>query len=91
MNLTKGDPNVPFFYYTSKNERYALGPLKSFNEPSRYTERLDKLVISRRADPGVFVSNRASLPHRGHLSVRAEWHRAPERLPRHFPYEKENN
>lgn len=51
------DPNTPFFYYTSKNERYALGPLKSFNEPSGHTERLDKVIISRRADPGVFVSN----------------------------------
>lgn len=75
------DPSTPFFYWTSKNERYTLGPLKSFNESSGQTERLDKVVLSRRSDPGVFVSNRACLPQRGRLSVRAEWHRAPECLP----------
>ena len=26
------DPNTPFYYYTSKNESYALRPFKSLNE-----------------------------------------------------------
>lgn len=75
------DPNTPFFYWTSSTERYTLGPLSSFNKPSGQTERLDRVVLSRRADPGVFETNRASLPQHGRLTVRAQWHRVPECLP----------
>ena len=31
--------------------------------------RLDRVRISRRADPGVFVANRAAIPQRGQLNV----------------------
>lgn len=64
------DPDLPFYYWTGVNERYHCGSLKSFNEPSKSgTERLDRVTVSRRADPGVFVAGRATLPQRGTLTV----------------------
>ena len=45
--------------------------LLSFNEPSGkgVTERLDKVHLSRRSDPGVFEANKASLQQKGQLTV----------------------
>ena len=60
-----------FFHYTGVNERFNTGCLPSFNQPLGVTERLDMVQISRRADPGVFVANRAIIPQRGQLTVRA--------------------
>ncbi|XP_070533891.1 uncharacterized protein [Ptychodera flava] len=76
------DADLPFYYWTGTEDRYTIGELPSFNEPSRQgIERLDRMRIERRADPGVFHANRASLPRRGALSVRAEFHSLPELLP----------
>ena len=77
------DPALPFFYWTGANERFSEFELPSFNQPSGegITERLDRIVISRRGDPGVFVSDRASLPQTGQLTARAKYHRAPVELP----------
>ncbi len=76
------DPNLPYYYWTGINERFDMGPMDSFNKPTdRKLERLDQICISRRADPGVFVTNRASLPQRGSLTVRAQFHVKPEDLP----------
>ena len=73
---------LPFYYYTGGNERYKDGLLQSFNVPSGGVERLDRVQISRRADPGVFVANRAVMPQRGQLTaVRAAHFRPPEALP----------
>ena len=44
-------------------------------------ERLDKVRLSKRGDPGVFVGNRASLPQKGDLTARAKFHKAPVELP----------
>jgi len=44
-------------------------------------ERLDRVSVSRRCDPGVFVANRAELPQRGSLTVRATSQAAPQVLP----------
>ena len=50
----KCDPDLPFYYYTCSNDRYSDGSLASFNIPSSTEEeRLDRVWISRRADPGV--------------------------------------
>ena len=76
------DPDLPFYYWTGIHERFHLKALPSFNEPSQPgIERLDRVVISRRADPGVFVANRANLPQRSSLTVRAQFHAASETLP----------
>ena len=76
------NPDLPFYYWTGIHERFHLKALPSFNEPSQSgIERLDRVVISRRADPGVFVANHANLPQRGSLTVRAQFHAASETLP----------
>ena len=76
------DPDLPF-YYTGAKQRYTDFQLTSFNEPSGpgVVERLDKVKISRRGEPGIFVVNRASLPQTGQLAVRAQFHKAPIALP----------
>ena len=57
--------------------------MPSFNEPSGegIIERLDRVILSRRGDPGVFVANRATMPQRGQLTARAQFHRSPVQLP----------
>ena len=75
------DPDLSFYYWTGHKHRYTSEPLPSFNQTSGKVERLDKNKTSRRSDPGVFVSNRASLLQRNSLTARASFHRAAERLP----------
>lgn len=76
------DPDNPFYYWTGVHERYHLKALPSFNDPSLFgIECLDRVNISRRADPGVFVANRAHFPQRGSLTVRATFHVVSEALP----------
>ena len=76
------DHELPFFYWTAIHERYRTGVLPSFNKPSASgVERLDHTVPSRRADPGVFVANRASAPQPGSKTIRATFHAAPQVLP----------
>ena len=60
------DPGLKFYYWSGAKERYTDFDLPSFNLPSKGKdkERLDKVNLSRRGDPGVFVANRASLPQR---------------------------
>ena len=75
------DPDLSFYYWTGHKHRYTSEPLPSFNETSGKVERLDRVKVSRRSDPGVFVANRASLPQRNSSTARATFHRAAERLP----------
>ena len=77
------NPVLPFFYWYGKNERFRDFELSSFNEGSKpgAVERLDRVKISRRGDPGVFVANRASLPQKGQLTCRAMFHKTPIALP----------
>ena len=80
--LNEFDPDCPFYYWTGCHTRFQDFPLPLFNEPSKKgTERLDRVILSRRGDPGIFVANRASLPQRGQLTVCANFHRAPVELP----------
>ena len=52
------------------NKRFHLKASPSFNVPSLSgVERLDRVVISRRADHGLFVANQASMPQRGSLPL----------------------
>lgn len=77
------DPDLEFFYWTGANERYRDFELPSFNEPSGegIIERLDRITLSRRGDPGVFVFNRGSLAQTGQLTARAQYHKTPVQLP----------
>lgn len=68
--VKKADSDLPFFHWTGINERFQIGPMVSFNTPSAEgVERLDRVAISCRAVPGVFLANRATLPQRGSLTV----------------------
>ncbi|XP_070534517.1 uncharacterized protein [Ptychodera flava] len=75
------DPDLPYYYWTGSDSRFNMGPLPSFNQPSGDVERLDRVQIRRRADPAVFHANRASVPRRGSLTVRAQFFQNPEQLP----------
>ena len=78
----KCDPDLPFFHYTGVSERFHFGNLPSLNvSSSRSEERLDRVTISKRADLGVFVANRAVIPQRGQLTVRTAYFRPSEGLP----------
>lgn len=65
------DKDLQFYYWTGAKTRYTDNELPSFDKPSGpgIVERLDKVHLSRRGDPGVFVANRASLPQRGQLTA----------------------
>ena len=69
------DPDLSFFYWTGANERFSEFKLPSFNQSSGegITERLDRIVILCQGDPGVFVSDRASMPRTGQLTARAKY------------------
>lgn len=77
------NPDMPFFYHTGAKQRCKNFQLPSFSESSGpgIVERLDKVKISRRGDPGVFIENRASLPQKGQLTVRTQFHKAAVALP----------
>jgi hypothetical protein len=77
------DPDLPYFYWTGAKQRYRDFELPNFNKASGQgiVERLERVNLSRRGDPGVFVANRASLPQRGQLTARAQFHRPPIALP----------
>ena len=74
----KSVPNLSFYYWTGHQTCSRDFPLPSFNEPSNDgVERLDRVTLSQRGDPGVFISNRASLPQTNQLTARANFHREP--------------
>lgn len=77
------NPDLAFYYWTGAKERYRDFALPSFNNPTGpgVVERLDRIKLSRRGDPGVFVANRASLPQRGQITARAHFHKTPVALP----------
>ena len=78
----KLNPDLPFYYWASCHLRYRDIPLPDFDQPGPCdVERLDSVKISRRADPGAFVSNRASMPQHKSVTVRAKFHKAPQILP----------
>ena len=77
------DPELEFYYWTRAKERYRDFELPSFNQPSgdSLIKRLDRMTLSKRGDPGIFVANRASLPQKVQLTAREQFHRAPVELP----------
>ena len=74
------DPNLPFYYHTSSHTRFYEGPLPDFSEPPTKTLRKSGRV-PRREQPAAFVPRRATMPVRGSLSVRPQFHNLPLELP----------
>ena len=74
------DPNLPFFYHTSSHTRYYEGPLPEFSKPDKKTSCKRKRV-PRREQPAAFAPRRATMPVRGSLSVKPQFHNLPLELP----------
>ena len=85
MNSTSESTHAFHAFIGLQKREVQSWPSKTVQHTITRHIRLDKIVISRRADPGIFEANCASLPQRGRLSVRAGWQRAPECLPPQRP------
>ena len=78
------DPST--FTSPERNPRCSSIPLSPIEPTGNgHQQRLDKVTLSRRGDPGVFVANRASIPQKGQLTARAKFHREPISLPVRVP------
>ena len=73
------DPDLPFYYHTSSHTRYYEGPQPEFDKPSK--KRPKERRIPRREQPAAFGPRRATMPVRGSLSVRPQFHNIPLELP----------
>lgn len=80
--LKRLDPDLPFYYYTSNKNRYRIDDLPSFDmPPPDGRSRLDFLRPPRREDVGQVVVGRATMPVRGHRTIRQQFHNMPAALP----------
>ena len=61
--------DTTFYHWTGQKHHFRSFALQSFNEPFQSgIERLDCTIISRRADPRVFVTRRGDLPVHGPIT-----------------------
>ena len=72
------DPTLPFYYSTSAHHRFYEGEMPAFDENPQKKERPQ--CVPRRELAGS-TGRRVTLPVRGSLSVRAEFHNVPVSLP----------
>ena len=68
------DPELSFFYH-----RFYKGPLPEFNEPASGKRKLPR--APRREQPSAFAVKRATMPVRGSLALRPQFHNLPLELP----------
>ena len=74
------DPELPFYYYTSSHTRFYEGPLPNFNTKTQKKKR--KFArLPRREHLAAFAPRRATMPVRGSLSIRPQFHNLPLELP----------
>ena len=74
------DPSLPFYYFTNtNNQRFYEDEMPDFNEPRNKPPK--EYLPPRRELPAGTLGRRASLPVRGSLSVRAQFHNVPVSLP----------
>ena len=72
------DCDLPFYYFTSAHDRFYEGARPSFDEPSK---KVKKKRLPR-AEQAVSVSSgRATLPVRGTLTIRPQFHKHPVSVP----------
>ena len=67
------DPDLPFYYHTSTHTRFSEGPLPEFSQASMKRPQTSTR-IPRQEQPAAFSIRRATLPVRGSLAVRAQFH-----------------
>lgn len=72
------DVDLPFYYHTSTHTRFQEG-----NDFSHVSNRLKRknVRVPRREQPAAFSIRRATMPVRGSLSVRPQFHNLPLELP----------
>ncbi|XP_070562220.1 uncharacterized protein [Ptychodera flava] len=79
------DSNIPFYYYTSDNERYSMDPLPSFdlpksnNKPSRL---LQQHRVPRRDVLAAVIPGRANFPVHGAQTIRTHFHNNTHTVPK---------
>lgn len=75
------DPALPYFYYTSSHHRFQEGELPDFNEPGKSKRKSRLARVPQREQTATVVPGRATLPVRGSLSLRPQFHNKPLDLP----------
>ena len=73
------DPDLLYYYHTSSHVRFHEGPLQDFNQTSKQAKKTTR--IPRREQPAMSVPGQTTLPVRGSLSVRPQFHNVPLELP----------
>ena len=70
--------DLPFYYFTASHDRFYEGPREPFNQPAKkkHTKRTPRgeQIVS-------IASGRATLPVRGTLTIRPQFHKHPISLP----------
>lgn len=74
------DVDLPYYYHTSTHTQFQEGELPEFSEAKTRPKRRSNRVPCRE-QPAAFVSCHATLPVRGSLGVRAQFHNVPIDLP----------
>ena len=75
------DPNLPYFYHTSAHHRFSEGILPDFDQPRTSKRKSRFSRVPQREQPAAFVPGQATLPVRGSLSIRPQFHNKPLDLP----------
>ena len=75
------DNTLPFYYWTTKHDRYREGQMPSFDISVSPVPRLQRMTAPRRQDPGIFVRGRADMPLGKSKTIRATFQHAPAALP----------
>lgn len=75
------DKDLPFFYSTSKHERFFEGDRPSFNQFQKPKSNPRHQRVRRREQPGNLAPGRATLVQSGAKSVRRQFHNLPVELP----------
>ena len=74
------DPNLSYFYYISSHHRFAEGELPDFDQP-KTSKRKKHSDRPPKTESSAFVPGCATLPVRGSLSIRPQFHNKPLDLP----------
>lgn len=74
------DSELPFYYHTSSHTRFQEGPLPDFDESTTRRKRKGRNV-PRREQTSAFAPRRATMPAKGSVSTRVQFHNVPIELP----------
>ena len=75
------DKELPFYYYTSRHERFYEGERPGFDVYQKSRSNPRHQEVRWREQPGNLVSGRATLVQSGAKSIRRQFHNIPVALP----------